>query len=131
MRAPRAGWGMENRTGTGGPGCFALELGVRYLLSQRGQDAVSFCPRTSFILAPQDGQTKTVDAPDRRFIFSNDQRLYAGMAEVNGAITGSSFQSGCVDHARAAGIENPFCDTNHFSNTGRELSQRKKSLAAF
>ena len=53
------------------------------------------------------------------------------ITSLNGAITGSSFQSGCVDHARAAGIENPFCDTNHFSNTGRELSQRKKSLAAF
>jgi len=41
-----------------------------YLASQRGHDAVSFCSRTSFILAPQDGQSKTMDAPDRRFIFS-------------------------------------------------------------
>src|SRR5579884_3306538 len=49
----------------------------------------------------------------------------------NGAMTGSSLQTLCVDHSRAAGIEKPFCDTNQRSNTVRELAQRSRSLAAF
>src|SRR5437764_3455605 len=49
----------------------------------------------------------------------------------NGAMTGSSFHTGCFDHSRAAGIEKPFCDTNHRSNTLRELIQRNRSFAAF
>jgi hypothetical protein len=57
----------------------ALRLHVpvlRYLLScvvipvQCGHDAVNFGSRTTFILAPQDGQSKTVDAALRRFTFS-------------------------------------------------------------
>src|SRR5262245_16304823 len=49
----------------------------------------------------------------------------------NGAMIGSSFHSACFDHSCAAGIEKPFCDMNHLSNTLRELAQRKNSLAAF
>ena len=41
-----------------------------YLLSQWGHDAVNFGSRTSFILAPQDGQRKTGDVPARRFTLS-------------------------------------------------------------
>ena len=39
---------------------------MRYLLSQRGHDAVSFCPRTSFILAPQDGRPVKGNPVDHR-----------------------------------------------------------------
>jgi hypothetical protein len=35
-----------------------------------GHDAVNFGSRTTFILAPQDGQSKPVDATVRRFTFS-------------------------------------------------------------
>ncbi len=37
------------------------------------------------------------------------------MTSLNGAMTGSSVHSACFDHSLVAGIEKPFCDTNHFS----------------
>jgi hypothetical protein len=43
-----------------------LRASQAYLLSQRGHDAVNFGTRTSFIFAPQDGQSK----PAGRFTFS-------------------------------------------------------------
>src|SRR4029077_296255 len=53
------------------------------------------------------------------------------MTSRNGAMTGCSFHTGCFDHSRAAGMENPSGDTNHFSTILCELIQRRKSFAAF
>src|SRR5882762_1580410 len=53
----------------------------------------------------------------------------ARITSRNGAMIGSSLQTACFDHSFVAGIEKPFCETNHFSNTGRECAQRRKSFA--
>jgi hypothetical protein len=58
---------MNGQTAVSPLGDFGVAVPKQcYLLSQRGQDAVSFGFRTSFILAPQDGHSKLV----RVFTFS-------------------------------------------------------------
>src|SRR6266550_6390605 len=53
--------GMNGQTAVSPLGDFGVAVPKQcYLLSQRGQDAVSFGFRTSFILAPQDGHSKLV-----------------------------------------------------------------------
>jgi hypothetical protein len=59
--------GMNGQTAVSPLGDFGVAVPKQcYLLSQRGQDAVSFGFRTSFILAPKDGHSKLV----RVFTFS-------------------------------------------------------------
>src|ERR1700754_5076418 len=52
-------------------------------------------------------------------------------ATLKGSMTGSSPHTLCFSHSGVAGVAKPFCETNHFSYTGLECAQRRKSFAAF
>src|SRR5260370_23490606 len=49
----------------------------------------------------------------------------------NGSITGSSFHSLCFSQSLVAPSVYPCCEENHWSKISFELTQRRKSLAAF
>jgi hypothetical protein len=57
------------------------------LLSQRGHDAVNFGSRTSFIFAPQDGQSK----PAGRFTFSTTSGFMRELKLFRGSIGSINF----------------------------------------